>query len=121
MRVLITRPEREATALAQALVAQPDVLLLDEPTNHLDLDAVLWLENWLKAWTGTLLLVSHDREFLDAIVGRIAGADMVIGDGFRAVGQGGSEVAARGDDDRLRCRLVRRAASAHPPLARFDG
>ena len=57
--------------LARALMCRSDVLLLDEPTNHLDLDAVLWLENWLRAYQGTLLLVSHDREFLDAVVGRI--------------------------------------------------
>ncbi len=62
---------RMRAALASTLMRRSDVLLLDEPTNHLDLDAVLWLENWLKAWTGTLLLVSHDREFLDAIVGRV--------------------------------------------------
>jgi ATP-binding cassette subfamily F protein 3 len=57
--------------LARALMCRSDVLLLDEPTNHLDLDAVLWLEGWLRAYPGTLLLVSHDREFLDAVVGRI--------------------------------------------------
>ncbi len=57
--------------LARALVRRSDVLLLDEPTNHLDLDAVLWLEGWLKSYAGTLLLVSHDREFLDGVVGRI--------------------------------------------------
>jgi ATP-binding cassette subfamily F protein 3 len=57
--------------LARALVARSDLLLLDEPTNHLDLDAVLWLERWLAAYRGTLLLVSHDRDFLDAIVGRV--------------------------------------------------
>ncbi|MFO1426606.1 MAG: ATP-binding cassette domain-containing protein [Steroidobacteraceae bacterium] len=57
--------------LARALMCRSDVLLLDEPTNHLDLDAVLWLERWLRAYAGTLLLVSHDREFLDAVVGRI--------------------------------------------------
>jgi ATP-binding cassette subfamily F protein 3 len=57
--------------LASALMRRSDVLLLDEPTNHLDLDAVLWLEGWLKAYPGTLLLVSHDREFLDGVVGRI--------------------------------------------------
>jgi ATP-binding cassette subfamily F protein 3 len=57
--------------LARALMCRSDVLLLDEPTNHLDLDAVLWLEGWLRAYAGTLLLISHDREFLDAVVGRI--------------------------------------------------
>ncbi|MGB6486107.1 MAG: ATP-binding cassette domain-containing protein [Steroidobacteraceae bacterium] len=57
--------------LARALMRRSDVLLLDEPTNHLDLDAVLWLESWLKSYPGTLLLVSHDREFLDGVVGRI--------------------------------------------------
>lgn len=58
--------------LAQALIARADLLLLDEPTNHLDLDAVIWLENWLQRFTGTLLLISHDRAFLDNIVDSIA-------------------------------------------------
>jgi ATP-binding cassette subfamily F protein 3 len=53
--------------LAQALMCRSDVLLLDEPTNHLDLDAVLWLQDWLGHYTGTLLLISHDRDFLDTI------------------------------------------------------
>ena len=57
--------------LARALMCRSDVLLLDEPTNHLDLDAVLWLESWLQAYPGTLLLVSHDRDFLDAVIGRV--------------------------------------------------
>jgi ATP-binding cassette, subfamily F, member 3 len=57
--------------MARALMSRADVLMLDEPTNHLDLDAVLWLEGWLRRFQGTLLLVSHDREFLDDIVGRI--------------------------------------------------
>ena len=52
--------------LAQALMCRSDLLLLDEPTNHLDLEAVLWLEQWLANYAGTLLLISHDREFLDA-------------------------------------------------------
>jgi len=58
--------------LARALMCRSDLLLLDEPTNHLDLDAVMWLEGWLKTYRGTLLLISHDREFLDAIVNHIA-------------------------------------------------
>lgn len=58
--------------LAKALMCRSDFLLLDEPTNHLDLDAVLWLENWLMKYPGTLLLISHDREFLDHVVDHIA-------------------------------------------------
>ena len=57
--------------LAQALVCRSDLLLLDEPTNHLDLDAVIWLERWLKGYQGTLVLISHDRDFLDPIVDKI--------------------------------------------------
>ena len=58
--------------LAQALVARSDLLLLDEPTNHLDLDAIVWLEKWLAGYRGTLMLVSHDRDFLDGCVTHIA-------------------------------------------------
>ena len=61
--------------LAQALMARSDLLLLDEPTNHLDLDAVLWLEDWLKRYPGTLLLVTHDRDFLDAVAQLIVHLD----------------------------------------------
>ncbi|MFS1462234.1 ABC transporter ATP-binding protein [Vibrio lentus] len=57
--------------LAQALLCRSDLLLLDEPTNHLDLDAVMWLERWLQNYPGTLVLISHDRDFLDPIVNRI--------------------------------------------------
>ncbi|MEH6387189.1 ATP-binding cassette domain-containing protein [Pseudomonas profundi] len=57
--------------LAQALMCPSDLLLLDEPTNHLDLDAILWLEDWLRAYQGTLVLISHDRDFLDAVVEHI--------------------------------------------------
>jgi len=58
--------------LAQALMCRSDLLLLDEPTNHLDLDAVIWLQDWLVKYPGTLILISHDREFLDAVVKHIA-------------------------------------------------
>ncbi|MDH3759660.1 MAG: ATP-binding cassette domain-containing protein [Gammaproteobacteria bacterium] len=58
--------------LARALMCRSDLLLLDEPTNHLDLDAVIWLEQWLKRYRGSLLLISHDRDFLDAVVDSIA-------------------------------------------------
>ena len=57
--------------LAQALMSPSDLMLLDEPTNHLDLDATLWLEQWLKNYPGTLLIISHDRDFIDNVVERI--------------------------------------------------
>ncbi|MBA1273168.1 ATP-binding cassette domain-containing protein [Stutzerimonas azotifigens] len=58
--------------LAQTLMCPSDLMLLDEPTNHLDLDAILWLEDWLKGYPGTLMLISHDRDFLDAVVDHVA-------------------------------------------------
>jgi ATP-binding cassette subfamily F protein 3 len=61
--------------LAQALMARSDLLLLDEPTNHLDLDAVLWLEDWLQRYPGTLLLITHDRDFLDTVAQSIVHVD----------------------------------------------
>jgi ATP-binding cassette subfamily F protein 3 len=57
--------------LAQALMCRSDLLLLDEPTNHLDLETVLWLEDWLKSYAGTLIIISHDRDFLDSICSHI--------------------------------------------------
>ena len=57
--------------LAQALISRADLLLLDEPTNHLDLDAVIWLQRWLKRFNGTLVLISHDRDFLDTVINQI--------------------------------------------------
>ena len=62
-------------ALAKLLVQQPDVLLLDEPTNHLDLESVAWLEGFLRAYEGAILLVSHDRAFMDALVDRVVEID----------------------------------------------
>ncbi len=61
--------------LGQALMCPSDLLLLDEPTNHLDLDAIIWLEEWLKRYTGTLIIVSHDRDFLDGVVNVIVHID----------------------------------------------
>lgn len=57
--------------LARALMCRSDLLLLDEPTNHLDLDAVIWLEGWLREYRGTLLMISHDRDFLDAVIDNV--------------------------------------------------
>lgn len=61
--------------LAQALMCPSDLLLLDEPTNHLDLDAIIWLEDWLKRYAGTLIVISHDRDFLDGVVNVIVHID----------------------------------------------
>ena len=61
--------------LAQALICPSDLLLLDEPTNHLDLDAIIWLEDWLKRYPGTLVVISHDRDFLDEVVNVIVHID----------------------------------------------
>ncbi|HLU00755.1 MAG TPA: ATP-binding cassette domain-containing protein, partial [Burkholderiaceae bacterium] len=66
---------RMRLALARALMAPSDLLLLDEPTNHLDLDAMLWLEKWLTAYEGTVILISHDTEFLNAVARTILHVD----------------------------------------------
>ncbi|MEK8085676.1 ATP-binding cassette domain-containing protein [Aquabacterium sp. A3] len=66
---------RKRVALARALVAAPDVLLLDEPTNHLDLDSIAWLEDLLKGFKGSVMLISHDRAFLDVVCTRIVELD----------------------------------------------
>lgn len=78
----LARPQAEFSGgwrmrlnLAQALMCRSDLLLLDEPTNHLDLDAVLWLERWLQTYPGTLLLIAHDREFLDNVTDHVAHLD----------------------------------------------
>src|SRR5882757_10169568 len=69
--------------VAQALMCRSDLLLLDEPTNHLDLDAILWLERWLMEYPGTLLLIAHDREFLDRIVNRIVNIEHALARAYR--------------------------------------
>ena len=66
---------RVRLSLAQTLMCPSDLLLLDEPTNHLDIDAIIWLEGWLKQYPGMLLLISHDRDFLDSVVDQIACID----------------------------------------------
>ncbi|HFC6869529.1 TPA: ATP-binding cassette domain-containing protein [Neisseria meningitidis] len=70
--------QKKRVALAQAWVQKPDVLLLDEPTNHLDIDAIIWLENLLKAFEGSLAVITHDRRFLDNIATRIVELDRGI-------------------------------------------
>jgi ATPase subunit of ABC transporter with duplicated ATPase domains len=62
-------------AMARVLLGQPDVLLMDEPTNHLDIESIIWLEQYLKSRTGALLMTSHDREFMNRLVGKIAEID----------------------------------------------
>lgn len=69
--------QKTRLALGKLLIQQPDLLLLDEPTNHLDLDAIRWLENYLSGYKGTLLIISHDRYFLDRIVSNVV--DIVSG------------------------------------------
>ena len=72
------RPAREMSGgwimrahLARLLVMQPDLLLLDEPTNHLDLLSLIWLQNYLKTYSGAILMISHDRQFMDDLAGRV--------------------------------------------------
>ena len=62
-------------AMARVLLGSPDVLLMDEPTNHLDIESIVWLEAYLKSRPGALLMTSHDREFMNRVVTRIAEID----------------------------------------------
>src|SRR5262249_23035820 len=74
-------------ALARVLLGRPDVLLMDEPTNHLDIESIIWLEHFLQSFPGALLMTSHDKEFMNRIVSRIAEID------------GGEIIAYSGDYD----------------------
>jgi ATPase subunit of ABC transporter with duplicated ATPase domains len=67
--------ERKRAALAAAFAQEPDVLLLDEPTNHLDIESIIWLEEFLKSTSGSLLMTSHDRDFMNRIVSKVAEID----------------------------------------------
>jgi ATP-binding cassette, subfamily F, member 3 len=69
--------------VAQALMCRSDLLLLDEPTNHLDLDAILWLETWLREYPGTLILIAHDREFLDRVTDRVVNLEHGMAHAYR--------------------------------------
>ncbi|HRL34623.1 MAG TPA: ATP-binding cassette domain-containing protein, partial [Neisseria sp.] len=70
--------QKKRVALAQAWVQKPDILLLDEPTNHLDIDAIIWLENLLKQFSGSMVVITHDRRFLDNTATRIVELDRGI-------------------------------------------
>ncbi|WP_107687798.1 ATP-binding cassette domain-containing protein [Neisseria wadsworthii] len=70
--------QKKRVALAQAWVQKPDILLLDEPTNHLDIDAIIWLENLLRQFSGSIIVITHDRRFLDNIANRIVELDRGI-------------------------------------------
>ncbi len=99
--------------LAQALLSRADLMLLDEPTNHLDLDAVVWLERWLANYRGTLLLVSHDRDFLDAAVTHVANLERGLLTLYT-----GQLFVVRGPACRTACRAtgdVRKAAARNRP------
>ena len=84
---------RMRVALARLLLSSPDLLILDEPTNHLDVDSVAWLESHLSAWSGALLFVSHDRDFIDAVANRIF--EVSVGQSQEYVGTFLEYVAAR--------------------------
>ena len=92
--------------LGRALAMEPDLLLLDEPTNHLDLEAALWLESYLKRWRGTLLLVSHDRDLLNAVPQKIVHLEgrklTVYNGGYDAFARARAERRALMEKDRAR-------------------
>src|SRR5262249_34089901 len=93
-------------ALARILLMRPDLLLLDEPTNHLDLQSILWLAAWLKAFPGALVMTSHDREFMNRVVGKVLEID------------GGDIVTYSGDYDFYEQQRALNAAQAEAQYAR---
>jgi ATPase subunit of ABC transporter with duplicated ATPase domains len=94
--------EQARALLAGTLLASPTVLLLDEPTNHLDGDGLAWLEGWMQAFTGTALVVSHDRAFLDAVVGCVLELEL----GGELTRYEGGYSAYRAERERRRARLA---------------
>jgi ATP-binding cassette subfamily F protein 3 len=112
---------RVRLGLARALGARADLLLLDEPTNHLDLDAIVWLEEWLRGYQGTLVMISHDREFLDAIIDRVL---HIENRGIRAYAGNYSEFEQKRAEElalqsALQARQIRRVAEITSFVTRF--
>ena len=106
---------RMRAALARLLVSEPDVLLLDEPTNHLDVDSMAWLERHLAAWRGSVLFVSHDRDFIDAVADRIV--ELAYGAAIAYEGGFAEFVVAR--EERLQ-RIEAAAARQAREVARIE-
>ena len=112
---------RVRLSMARALNSRADLLLLDEPTNHLDLDAIVWLEEWLAATPSTLMIVSHDREFLDAVIGRVL---HIENRGIRAYSGNYTAFEQKRSEDlalqqALKARQVRRIAEISSFVNRF--
>lgn len=108
---------RMRVALARLLVSKPDVLLLDEPTNHLDIDSVAWLERYLKQWSGAMLFVSHDRDFIDAVADRVI--ELTVDDAMSYEGGFAEFVVAREEQMQLKAAAVARQAAEVARVEKF--